>query len=66
MEDVDDPDDPSSAVAALGAAAARITLKGKDLESPKSTEEEIEREKWKNQIADHKQQVIVFLSLSPI
>lgn len=70
MEDVDDPDDPSSAVAALGAAAARITLKGKDLESPKSTEEEIEREKWKNQIADHKQLAEVIhnlleISLSP-
>jgi hypothetical protein len=57
MEDVEDPDDSSSAVAALGAGAARITLKGKELETPKSTEEELEREKWKNQIADHKQQV---------
>jgi protein SMG6 len=54
MEDVEDPDDSSSAVAALGAGAARITLKGKELETPISTEEELEREKWKNQIADHK------------
>lgn len=57
MEDVEDPDDSSSTIAALGAGAARITLKGKELDTPKSTEEELEREKWKNQIADHKQQV---------
>ena len=57
MEDVEDPDDASSTIAALGAGAARITLKGKELDTPKSTEEELEREKWKNQIADHKQQV---------
>jgi len=62
LEDVEDIDDPSSTISAPGIQTTRITLKGKDIESPISTEEELEREKWKNQIADHKQQVF---SLSP-
>jgi hypothetical protein len=59
LEDVEDPDDTPSAV--VGAGATRIALKGKELETQqKLTEEDLEREKWKNQIADHKQQVYFF------
>jgi hypothetical protein len=57
MEDVEDIDDPSSNISAPAMQTTRIAFKGKDIENPISTEEELEREKWKNQIADHKQQV---------
>jgi len=63
MEDVEDQDDSATGVGALGVVPGKITLKGKVADTSKSTEEELEREKWKNQIADHKQQVY-FLSLS--
>jgi hypothetical protein len=61
LEDVEDPDDTPSSLGALGAGATRIALKGTKLDTQKSTEEDLEREKWKNQMADHKQQVYLIL-----
>lgn len=54
-EDVEDRDAEESSVGGIS-ANSRVTLKGKEnAETAKSTEEDLEREKWKNQIADHKQ-----------
>ncbi|KAF9466407.1 hypothetical protein BDZ94DRAFT_220383 [Collybia nuda] len=55
MEDVEDRDADEASVSGI-TVNTRVTLKGKEnAEVVKSTEEELEREKWKNQIADHKQ-----------
>ncbi|GLB35314.1 putative est1 DNA/RNA binding domain [Lyophyllum shimeji] len=54
MEDSDERDGEDGASATRG--EPRVTLKGKQPEtSVPTTEEDIEREKWKNQIANHKQ-----------
>ncbi|KAG5645823.1 hypothetical protein DXG03_005164 [Asterophora parasitica] len=57
MEDSDDRDAEDGASTVGGRGEPRVTLKGKQPENAatSTTEEDIEREKWKVQIANHKQ-----------
>lgn len=58
-EDADDRDGDDGGSATGGRGEARVTLKGKQPDSSIVTVEDIEREKWKNQIVNHKQSVII-------